>query len=167
MPLGLAGGTTIISFLTNVFGEISGLADFGVVAGVGVASGLFIFFTGVPAARVLIDRRRQAAGETLTTKPMDQAIPGAGRLVEKIGNTAVRKPGVILLAAGIVTVVFGSLTTQLETSFSSSDFLPDGTETKDDFVFLDEFLGGNTEPVTVLLESELANDRRRHRLVRG
>ena len=60
LPLGLAGTTTIISFLTNLFGDISGLGDFGVVAGVGVFSGLFIFLTGVPAARVLLDRRRPA-----------------------------------------------------------------------------------------------------------
>ena len=159
LPLGLAGTTTIISFLTNLFGDISGLADFGVVAGVGVASGLYIFLTGVPAARVIVDRRRQAAGETVTTRPMDQAIPGAGALVERIGGLAVRKPAAILVITGVATIVFGSLATQLETSFNSNDFLPDGTESKEDITFLDEFLGGNTEPVTVLVESEVANDR--------
>lgn len=165
LPLGLAGTTTIISFLTNVFGDISGLADFGVVAGVGVASGLHIFLTGVPAVRVLIDRRRQAAGGELTTKPMDQAIPGAGAVVERIGATAVAKPAIILVIAGVITVIMSGLTTQLESSFNSTDFLSDGTETKDDIVFLDETLGGNTEPVTVLIESEIANDRTLRNLI--
>jgi len=159
LPLGLAGGTTIISFLTNLFGEIPGLADFGVVAGVGVASGLYIFLTAVPAARVIIDRRRQAAGKALVTRSMDEGIPGAGALVEKIGAATVRKPGLILGATAVITVFFGGLTTQLETSFNSTDFLPNGTETKEDILFLDEFLGGNTEPVTVLVEAEIANDR--------
>lgn len=159
LPLGLAGGTTIISFLTNLFGSISGLADFGVVAGVGVASGLYIFLTGVPAVRVLLDRRAVAKGKTLTTKPMDQAIPGAGQVVERISAATVRKPAYILAIAGIITVVLGGLTTQLETTFNTNDFLPDGTESKEDRVFLDENLGGNSEPVTVLIEAEIANDR--------
>ena len=159
LPLGLAGGTTIISFLTNLFGSISGLADFGVVAGVGVASGLYIFLTGVPAVRVLLDRRAVAKGKTLTTKPMDQAIPGAGQLVERISAATVRKPAYILAIAGIITIVLGGLTTQLETTFNTNDFLPDGTESKEDRVFLDENLGGNSEPVTVLIEAEIASDR--------
>ena len=159
LPLGLAGGTTIISFLTNLFGSISGLADFGVVAGVGVASGLYIFLTGVPAVRVLLDRRSRAKGKELTVKPMDQAIPGAGALVERISAATVRKPAYILAVAGIITLVLGGLTSQLETTFNSNDFLPDGTESKEDRVFLDENLGGNSEPVTVLIEAEVANDR--------
>ena len=159
LPLGLAGGTTIISFLTNLFGNISGLADFGVVAGVGVASGLYIFLTGVPAVRVLLDRRAQAKGKTLTTKPMDQAIPGAGALVERMSAATVRKPSVILAVAGVITLFLGGLITQLETTFNSNDFLPDGTESKDDRVFLDENLGGNSEPVTVLIEANVSSDR--------
>ncbi len=159
LPLGLAGVTTIVSFLTNLIGDIAGLADFGVVAAVGVLSGLVVFLTGVPAVRVLLDRRADAKGRQPQLRPIDQAIPGAGTLVGNIGNATVRKPSVILVAAGVVTLVFGALTTQLGTEFNSTDFLPDGTESKDDVVFLTESLGGNTEPVTVLVESEIVNDR--------
>ncbi|MEM7143332.1 MAG: MMPL family transporter [Actinomycetota bacterium] len=165
LPLGLAGVTTIISFLTNLFGDIAGLGDFGVVAGVGVASGLFIFLTGVPAVRVLIDRRAEARGKELTTRPMDQAIPGAGALVEGIGNAVVRKPTAILLATGIVTVVLGGLATDLDSSFNSNDFLPDGSESKNDIVFLQDTLGGNSEVVTVLIESDLTSDRTLRNLI--
>ena len=159
LPLGLAGVTTIVSFLTNLIGDIGGLADFGVVAAIGVLSGLVVFLTGVPAVRVLLDRRADAKGKQPQLRPIDQAIPGAGTLVGNIGNATVRKPSVILVAAGVVTLVFGALTTQLGTEFNSTDFLPDGTESKDDVLFLAESLGGNTEPVTVLVESEIANDR--------
>jgi hydrophobe/amphiphile efflux-3 (HAE3) family protein len=159
LPLGLAGGTTIISFLTNLFGEISGLADFGVVAAVGVASGLYVFLTGIPAARVLVDRRREARGRPLETRRMDQAIPGAGAVVERISANTVRRPALILVVTGVVTIVLGGFASNLESSFSSNDFLPDGSETKDDVLFLDEFLGGNTEPVTVLIEADITDDR--------
>ncbi len=159
LPLGLAGVTTIVSFLTNLFGEISGLADFGVVAAVGVFSGLAVFLTAVPAARSLLDRRGEAKGKSPQIRPIDQAIPGAGRLVQSIGGATVRRPSVILAATGIVTVVFMALTTQLGTEFNSADFIPDGTESKEDAVFMTENLGGNTEPVTVLVESDLSDDR--------
>ncbi len=159
LPLGLAGVTTIVSFLTNLFGDISGLADFGVVAAVGVFSGLTVFLTAVPAARSLLDRRGEAKGKTPQIRPIDQAIPGAGKLVQSIGGATVRRPSVILAATGIVTVVFMALTTQLGTEFNSTDFIPDGTESKEDAVFMTENLGGNTEPVTVLVESDLSDDR--------
>ena len=159
LPLGLAGVTTVVSFLTNLIGDISGLADFGVVAAVGVVSGLFVFLTGVPAARVILDRRGEAKGKQPQLRPIDQAIPGAGNLVGAIGNATVRKPAVILVAAGVLTLFFGALTTQLGTEFDSTDFLPDGTESKTDIVFLTESLGGNTEPVTVLVESDITDDR--------
>ena len=159
LPLGLAGVTTIVSFLTNLIGDISGLGDFGVVAGVGVLSGLIVFLTGVPAVRVLLDRRGEAKGKHPQLRPIDQAIPGAGNIVGAIGDATVRKPTIILVAAGVLTLFFGTLTTQLGTEFNSTDFLPDGTESKDDIVFLTENLGGNTEPVTVLVEGEISNDR--------
>ncbi|MCY3849714.1 MAG: MMPL family transporter [Acidimicrobiaceae bacterium] len=159
LPLGLAGVTTIASFLTNVFGDISGLADFGVVAAVGVFSGLTVFLTAVPATRSLLDRRGEAKGKSPQIRPIDQAIPGAGKLVQSIGSATVRRPSAILASTGIVTVVFMALTTQLGTEFNSNDFLPDGTESKEDAVFMAENLGGNTEPVTVLVEADLSNDR--------
>lgn len=159
VPLGLAGVTTIISFLTNLLGDISGLADFGVVASVGVFSGLVVFLTAVPAVRALLDRRSESQGKQPVIRPVDRAIPGAGALVGTIGNATVRMPSVILAAAGVLTLFFGVLATQLGSEFNSADFVPDGTESKDDIVFLTESLGGNTEPVTVLVESEIANDR--------
>ena len=159
VPLGVAGVTTIVSFLTNLLGDISGLADFGVVASVGVFSGLVVFLTAVPAVRALLDRRSESQGKQPVIRPVDRAIPGAGALVGTIGNAAVRMPSVILAAAGVLTLFFGVLATQLGSEFNSADFVPDGTESKDDIVFLTESLGGNTEPVTVLVESEIANDR--------
>ena len=157
LPLGLAGATTIISFLTNLFGGISGLADFGVVAGTGVASGLVVFLTAVPAARLVLDRRAEARGKPLATASMEQAIPGAGAVVERIGTAAVRRPAVILVAAGVVTVVFGVLASNLSSTFNSNDFLPSGTETKSDVLFVEKYLGGNSEPVTVLVEADITD----------
>ena len=55
LPLGLAAGTTIISFLTNVTSSIPATADFGIVAAFGVFFGLFTMLVLIPAARALLD----------------------------------------------------------------------------------------------------------------
>ncbi len=159
LPLGLAGVTTIGSFLANLFGDISGLADFGVVAAVGVLSGLVVFLTAIPAARSILDRRAQAKGRQPVVRPIDQAIPGAGSLVRGIGGATVRRPAVILVLTAAVTLLFLGLTTRLGTEFNSADFLPDGTESKEDLGFIAEHLGGSTETVTVLVEADLSEDR--------
>ncbi len=159
LPLGLAGVTTIVSFLTNLLGDISGLGDFGVVAAVGVLSGLTVFLTAVPAVRAILDRRGERKGRQPQLRPIDQAIPGAGTLVRAVGGATVRRPAIILVLTGAVTVIFLSLSTQLGTEFNSNDFVPDGTESKEDALFMSENLGGNTEPVTVLVEADLSQDR--------
>ena len=159
LPLGLAGATTIVSFLTNLLGDISGLGDFGVVAAVGVLSGLAVFLTAVPAARAIMDRRGERKGRQPQLRPIDQAIPGAGTLVRTVGSATVRRPAIILVLTGAVTVMFLALLTQLGTEFNSNDFIPDGTESKQDALFMSENLGGNTEPVTVLVEADLSQDR--------
>ncbi|MEM7096213.1 MAG: MMPL family transporter [Actinomycetota bacterium] len=159
LPLGLAGGTTIISFLTNLAGDIDGMADFGVVAGVGVASGLIVFLTGVPAARVLLDRRNEARGREPFSRLMNDAIPGAGPLVERLSAASVAKPGAILALTGVFTLVMAGLATQVESEFDQADFVTQGSDSAEDIRFIDEFLGGNTEPVTVLIESDVTSDR--------
>ncbi|MCP3939714.1 MAG: MMPL family transporter, partial [Actinomycetia bacterium] len=159
LPLGLAGGTTIISFLTNLFGDIPGLADFGVVAAAGVGSGLFIFLTFNPAVKSILDGRRSTAGRPIAKQLIGDAIPGAGALIERLGVAAVRRPGAILIGFGIVTVILGGLAANLESSFSSSDFVPKGSESSEDLEFLTDGLGGKTEPVTVVIEGDLSDDR--------
>jgi uncharacterized membrane protein YdfJ with MMPL/SSD domain len=127
LPLGLAGGTTIISFLTNLLGDIGGLADFGIVAALGVASGLFLFLTFVPAAKVLIERHTVAKGKPVVTAQLSDAIPGAGALVERIGTAAVKRPAALLIVTGVVTVILAFFAANLESSFKTTDFLPRGS----------------------------------------
>ena len=159
LPLGLAGSTTIISFLTNITAEIDGMADFGIVAGVGVASGLVIFLTAVPAARVIWDRRREAKGKELSTRLMNEGIPGAGKLVEAISSVSVARPAAILIVVAVFTVVMGVLATQVKSEFKSEDFVSSGSESSEDLDFLNDSLGGSTEPVTVLVEADITSDR--------
>jgi predicted RND superfamily exporter protein len=159
LPLGLAAGTTVISFLTNVASPIPATRDFGVVAGFGVFYGLVVMLTLVPAARRILDSRRDARGTLGDPKPIADAIPGSGPVFERVGVFVARRPIVVLTATALATVVLGTAALGISTEFDSNDFLPSGGESLTDIEALEEAFGGQTETVTVLVEAELTDDR--------
>lgn len=159
LPLALAAGTTIISFLTNVTSSIPANVDFGIVAAFGVFFGLFTMLALIPAARTILDQRKERKGTLGDAKVMGDAIPGAGPLVGRIGRFVATKPMPVLAVAGAVTIVMGFAAAQISTEFNSNDFLPSGGESLEDIEALEQALGGQTEIVTVLVEAELTDDR--------
>ena len=159
LPLGLAAGTTIISFLTNLTSAIPANGDFGVVAAFGVFFGLFTMLILIPAARTIFDRRREAAGKLGEARQMTDAIPGAGAVAERVGRLVAAKPMVVLALAGIVTIGLGAAATQISTEFNSNDFLPSGSDSLEDIEAINEALGGETVLTTTLIEAELTDDR--------
>lgn len=165
LPLGLAAGTTIISFLTNLTSSIPANGDFGVVAAFGVLFGLFTMLVLIPAARILLDQRRERRGALGPPHLMGDAIPGAGALVERVGRFVATRPMVVLAAAGAITLVLGTAASQISTEFDSNDFLPGDGDSLEDIEALDTALGGQTEIVTVLIEAELTDDRTLRNLV--
>lgn len=159
LPLGLAAGTTIISFLTNLTSSIPANGDFGVVAAFGVFFGLFTMLILIPAARAILDRRREAKGTLGEPKQMTDAIPGAGSFVEAIGRMVASKPMAVLAVTGVATIGLGVAATQISTEFNSNDFLPSGGQSVEDIEAINEALGGETSITTALIEAELTDDR--------
>jgi uncharacterized protein len=165
LPLGLAAGTTMISFLTNLASPIPANRDFGAVAAFGVLFGLAVMLTLVPAARAVLDGRRESKGTLRLPRPVSDAIPGAGPVVQRVGVFVARKPMVVLIGTAIVTVLLGAASLNINTEFDSNDFLPSGGESLTDIGALEQAFGGQTETVTVLVEAELTDDRTLRNLV--
>ncbi len=159
LPLGLAGGTTIISFLTNLTSSIPANGDFGIVAAFGVFFGLFTMLVLLPAARTIFDERKEAKGKLGAARLTGDSIPGAGSVVERAGVFVATKPMPVLAVAGVITVVLAGAATEISTEFNSNDFLPGSGESIEDIEALEDALGGQTEIVTVLVEAELTDDR--------
>ena len=159
LPLGLAAGTTIISFLTNLTSSIPANGDFGVVAAFGVFFGLFTMLILLPTARELLDRRRAESGKLGDPKLMTDAIPGAGNLVERIGRLVAVKPGFVLAITGLISIGLGAAASQISTEFNSNDFLPANGNSVEDSEAINEALGGDTVLTTTLIEAELTDDR--------
>ena len=159
LPLGLAAGTTIISFLTNLTSPIPANGDFGVVAAFGVFFGLFTMLILIPAARTIVDRRSEARGRLAEPNLMADAIPGAGHLVQRIGRLVAATPTVVLALTGVVTIGLGIAATQISTEFNSNDFLPSGGQSIEDIEAINQAFGGETVLTTTLIEAELTDDR--------
>ncbi|MEO1055531.1 MAG: MMPL family transporter [Actinomycetota bacterium] len=158
LPLGLAGATTMISFLTNLSSPIPANGDFGIVAAFGIGFGLITMLTLMPNARLLLDRRRAAKGDAPVRATMTDAVPGADAVATRLGGFASKAPLVVLGATAALTVGLGASATQISTEFDADDFLPPDGQTVSDGDDL-EAVGGEVQIATILIEAELTDDR--------
>ena len=155
VPVLLAAGTTAVSFITNLSSKFEPVADFGIVAGIGVLSGWIVMTTFVPAARLVLDRRRVARGRALAAKSVADTIPGAGAVLARAATAIVRRPLPILGGAIVVTVLAAIAAIGLDSSFALKDFVPRGSETEKNIEFLEQNFNGGASTMTILIEADL------------
>ena len=157
IALVLATVTTSIGFLTNIVNPITAIADFGILAAVGISAAFILMLTVVPSLRVILDRRAEAAG-TLGTEAFGHQ--GERLLPKLMGGTSVlaeKMPVATLVIAAVLGVggVFGY--TQLNTEFSFTDFLPEDAPALETFnTITDKFGGGFGEETEVIVEGDVA-----------
>jgi predicted RND superfamily exporter protein len=155
VALVLATVTTAIGFLTNIVNPIPALADFGILASLGIGASFVLMLTFVPALRVLLDRRAERRGEL----PTDGMGATSSRLLPQlIGRTsflADRMP-IPTLAVMVVLGGFGWYgLNNISTEFSFTDFLPDDAPFAVTLELIqDEFGGGFGETTQVLIEGD-------------
>ena len=123
IPLALAAATTAVSFLANLLSPISGIGDFGVVAALGVGLSLTVMLTLIPAARTIIDQRREARGPLPPPRLIANAIPGVDRLAERLGTSITQRPVAYLVLVVAVTVGLGFAASGITTDFTIRDVL--------------------------------------------
>jgi len=155
LPVMLAAATTAVSFLTNLTSRFEPVADFGLVAGIGVLSGWIVMTTFVPAARLVLDSGNLRKGRGLAVRPVAETIPGAGAVLSRVANTVVRRPLPILGGAIVATILAAVASTGLDTTFALKDFVPRGSETEKNIEFLEENFDGGASTMTILIEADL------------
>ncbi len=159
MPLTLAGVTTIVSLLVNLFSPIEIANDFGVVAGIGVGMSLMVMMTLIPAGRTIIDRRKAAKNKLAAPRPISNSFPAIGKMAEKLGRGVTRRPTPYIVGVLAVTIALGFAATDLESEFSIRDILPRGGTLLEDMDTLDAAVGGTTEIYSVLVKAEATDTR--------
>ncbi|HLU31654.1 MAG TPA: MMPL family transporter, partial [Acidimicrobiia bacterium] len=152
VALVLATLTTVIGFLTNLANPVPALADFGILAALGIFFSFLLMMMFVPSFRLLMDRRAERSNDL----PRDALATHGDRLLPQLmGRAAViaeRIPWVALVLA----LVLGGLGfygfTQLETRFAFTDFLPEDAPAVETLELLEtEFGGGFGEQSQVLV----------------
>ncbi|MDE0615129.1 MAG: MMPL family transporter [bacterium] len=159
VPVLLAAGTTAISLLANLSSRFEPIADFGIIASIGVISGWIVMTNFVPSARLMLDRRLAAKGKAPTTRPLADTIPGAGAVLPRVATGVARRPLPVITVALALTVLSVVAASNLSTSFAVKDFLPNDSDTFQSFDFLEENFDGSATLMTVLIETDLDNAR--------
>ncbi len=159
VPITLAAVTTIVSLLVSLFSPIGIVGDFGIIGGLGVGMSLIVMMTLVPAARTIIDRRRESRGTLKPPRPIAGALPGVERLAAALGRSVTRAPAPYILVVVAATIGLGFAATGLKSEFSIRDILPRGGSLLKDMNTLDEAVGGSTEMASLLVKAEATETR--------
>jgi predicted RND superfamily exporter protein len=115
--------TTVIGFLSNLTSPVPPIQDFGVVSSFGITAAFLVFGVLIPALKVELDEILEGFGFDREKRAFGTG-GGAFSSVLAVGSTASRKaPMLVILLALAVTAAGGYGATQVDTSFSQSDFL--------------------------------------------
>jgi predicted RND superfamily exporter protein len=115
--------TTVIGFLSNLVSPLPPIRDFGVVSSVGIIAALVVFAGLIPALKVEIDGFLESRGFDRQKRAFGTGGGALGSVLS-IGAVAARKVPILVLALTLVLSAGGAYgATQVDTSFSQSDFL--------------------------------------------
>jgi len=118
-------GTTVIGFLANLTSDLAPIREFGLVAAAGILFTFLLFGVFLPAAKVLIDQRRDAIPiPTFSQAPLGAEGGGLANVLRVGVSVGERAPRVFLALVLVITAASGGYAAGISTSFSQEDFLP-------------------------------------------
>jgi predicted RND superfamily exporter protein len=121
----IVAGTTVIGFLANLTSALGPIRDIGLVAAIGIVFTLGIFGVFLPAAKVLVDRRREGSiVPTFTRKPLGSSGSALGRFLRVGAVIADRAAGPFLVVMLVASAGVGVYATGVDTTFEVDDQLP-------------------------------------------
>ena len=118
-------GTSVIGFSANMASGLSPIADFGLVAAVGIISVMLIFGIFLPAAKLLIERlRRDTRLPSFTSKPLGAEDSMLGRVLPYHLSITSRVPVLFVFVLLLTAGAAGYYGQDVESSFENEDMLP-------------------------------------------
>ena len=151
MAMFLATLTTVIAFLSFLTASVPPLRDFGLICALGIIYTLITAFTFQAAFRIIIDRNRKKLviknGKKIS---LDKSM-------EKFSIVVLKQRKIILVFTILVTVFFAFGGLNVETTFDTTDFLPEGTESIELTEDIGEYFPSASEDQDfILIEGEVA-----------
>lgn len=152
----LATITTMLGFLTNLLSPLPPMRDFGIFVAAGVLSAFVVMVLLIPSTRSLLDRRRAARGRF--TPPPTGSGTRLGRVVGTGAVLAQRHAVTTLAVAASITLLATFGATQVSTTFSQDDFVPEDSAMGQLLATMHQLFGGDLDETThVLLDGDLAS----------
>ncbi|MCC7568963.1 MAG: MMPL family transporter [Candidatus Methanofastidiosa archaeon] len=175
----LATVTTLVGFLSNVSSTVPSIRQFGILCAIGITSSWIVMVTFFPAAKAILDGRKERKGLPLVPAPSDKTrgwgwakgrteshgcpdpVCASGRAsinrIVGLGAVASRRPALVLAVLAVITIAGAYEGLQLEARYDFRDFLPDGIEeTRTTNIIFDEF-SFSTEVITILATGDVAD----------
>jgi len=161
MALLLATVTTVFSFMSNMLSDLSMMREFGMLAAMGIISAFITMNTFVPAARLLLDQRREKKGLRRGSSKGKATGPRKEKALVrfvKIGATSATRYStpIVVVAVALSALSFYSLT-EIETEFNFMDFLPEELEETQTLKYLFDNFNFSSSSSTVLTEGAVAS----------
>ena len=156
----LATITTMIAFLSNMTSTMQPIAEFGILAAVGILSSFIAMILLIPAVKVLRDRKKEAKGKISKRYIKKEAKNGYSMEgVNSIsGRSAKKHPWGVVAVAIIITIGLGYGATQIETTFDMNDFLPENMESAQNIQFFtSEFNNTGEASASVLIKGQVTD----------
>jgi predicted RND superfamily exporter protein len=117
--------TSVIGFSANMASGLSPIADFGLVAAVGITAVTLIFGVFLPAAKLIVERlRRDTRLPAFVSKPLGTEDSILGRILPIHLSVTSRIPIVFLVALLLMTGAAGYYGQDVGSSFEDEDMLP-------------------------------------------
>ncbi|UCC92385.1 MAG: MMPL family transporter, partial [Thermoplasmata archaeon] len=160
MALMLATITTVFSFMSNIISDLSVMREFGMLAAMGIISAFLVMVTFVPAARLLIDRRRERQGKRRGSSKGGNNGPKKQKALVRfvqIGATAGASHGPVIAVVALVLsgISFYSVS-EIESEFDFMDFLPEELEESQTINYLLDNFNFSSSSSNILVEGEVA-----------
>ena len=151
MAMFLATLTTVIAFLSFLTASVPPLRDFGLICALGIIYTLITAFTFQAAFRIILDRNREKLVEKTGKKiSLDKTM-------ENFSIVVLQQRKIILLCTILITVLFAFGALNVETTFDTTDFLPEGTEAVELTLDIGEYFPSASEDQDyILIEGDVA-----------
>ena len=118
-------GTSVIGFSANMASGLSPIADFGLVAAIGITAVMVIFGIFLPAAKLLVERlRRETRLPSFTSKPLGAEDSILGRVLPYHLHVTNRFPVLFLVVLLVIAGAAGVYGQDVGASFEDEDMLP-------------------------------------------
>jgi predicted RND superfamily exporter protein len=144
--------TTVIAFLSFLTTSIAPLRNFGLLCGLGLTYIFINTITFQAAVRYLLDRKK-----TKGLVPKNNHKISLDNYMEKFADFILKQRKKIIAVSVIITIIMLIGATQVQTTFDTNDFLPEGNESMELVMDVGEYFPSSSETQEyILIEGNVA-----------